>query len=199
MSDCVHGIILAAGLSTRMGKPKLMLEIDGIPIVARVMRAALDSRLHRVVLVCGHDAKDVEQILGDLCFHARLSRTINHHPELGMSSSLCIGMGKIPREALGAMIILADQPWLSSENIDRLLDVFREDSERIVVPAVKGRKTTPVIFPRRFFRELSQVTGDIGGRGVLTQHRKSVVLVEMGALYDDSDMDTAEDYRKLKK
>jgi molybdenum cofactor cytidylyltransferase len=197
MHDCVVGIILAAGLSSRMGRPKLVLEIDGIPIVARVTRAALESHLKRVILVSGPHPNDIERVLDDLCFHSKLAHVTNLRPELGMSESVGIGISNIDFEASGAMIILADQPLLTSEIIDQLLNVWSKDSTRIVVPTIRGRKTTPVIFPKPLFPELQQVTGDIGGREIIDRHPQHVVFVEIGTMYDDSDVDSDSDYERL--
>lgn len=199
MNDFVVGIILAAGLSTRMGQPKLVLKIDGIPIIAKVARAALESRLKRIVLVSGGHINDIGRALNDLIFHVKLNQVTNLHPELGMSTSLGIGISHIAFEASGAMIILADQPFLTTEIIDHLLKEWSKDSSQIVVPTVMGRKTTPVIFPKQLFSELKEVMGDMGGREIIDRHAHNVALVEIGTIYDDSDVDSFSDYERLKK
>lgn len=197
MNRTVVGIILAAGLSTRMGRPKLALEIAGIPIVLRVTRAALASSLERIVIVCGHHSNNIRRTLGDSCLHPKLAQVTNPHPELGMSESLRTGISTLSGETSGAMIILGDQPLITSEAIDELLKVWRKDATRIVIPTVRDRKTTPVIFPRALFDELRQVRGDVGGRDVIRRHQGQVVFVEIGAVYDDSDVDSTEDYERL--
>jgi molybdenum cofactor cytidylyltransferase len=198
-SDKIEGIILAAGLSTRMGQPKLTLEINGTPIITRVVSAALASELHRVILVVGPSDSRAMEALGLLAEDPRLLRSMNPSPQAGMSSSMRKGMESVDHEAAGVMILLGDQPGITWDIIDRLLAEFRQERTKIIVPFVMGRKTTPVIFPRSLFSELMQETGDIGGRNVLKRHADLVVELEMGQQYDDTDLDTPEDLDKIRK
>lgn len=193
----IHGIILAAGLSTRMGRQKLLLEIGGRPIIQTVAKAALASVLQRIVLVAGTGARDLKSHLGNIAEDPKLSIVENPRPEQGMSSSLRAGMKAVDDAAGGAMIILADQPWQTSQLFDRLASEFVERPGSIVAPAIDGRRTNPVIFPRWLFGELMEQTGDIGGREVLNRHSHTVVLVEMGTGYDDRDIDTPEDLERI--
>jgi molybdenum cofactor cytidylyltransferase len=75
--------------------------------------------------------------------------------------------------------------------------VFRADPGKIVMPTVKGRRTTPVVFPHDLFGELRAVTGDVGGRDVLNRNQDRVVSLEMGEAYDDVDLDTPEDLARM--
>jgi molybdenum cofactor cytidylyltransferase len=196
MEAIVEGIILAAGLSTRMGFPKTLFDFDGDTIVGRVVKASLGSGLHKVVLVTG---SPVPASVGPIAAEAgsRLSVAVNPNPADGMSSSLRIGLGGVSSQASGAMILLGDQPFVTAEAIDRLLSAFALDVEKIIVPVIRGRRTTPVIFPALLFPELMSAKGDIGGRDVLRNHPAEIVRVEMGSGYDDTDLDTPEDLRKL--
>jgi molybdenum cofactor cytidylyltransferase len=198
-TDKIEGIILAAGLSTRMGVPKLTIEIEGIPIIRRVVRAALESELHRVILVLGPaDSRSVEA-LGPVATDPRLSQVVNPCPQEGMSSSMRTGMKSLDSEAAGVMILLGDQPGITGDIINRLLASFRTEGTKIIVPYVLGRRTTPVIFPATLFPELMEEAGDIGGRNVLKRHADQVVELEMGQEYDDTDLDTPEDLDKIRK
>jgi molybdenum cofactor cytidylyltransferase len=194
----VEGIVLAAGLSTRMGKAKLLLEIDGLALVMWVVRAALESALDRIVLVTGPSDPLLEAALRPVFDHPKFSRVVNPHPELGMSTSLVVGVAEVRTEAAGVLIMLADQPWLTAGIINELLAVFETDPSRIVVPSVQGRRTTPVLFPASLRPDLLRTTGDVGGREVVNRNSSRVVQVEMGPRYDDSDVDTPEDMRILK-
>jgi molybdenum cofactor cytidylyltransferase len=198
-SDKVEGIILAAGLSTRMGQPKLILEINGIPVIRRVVSAALASELHRVILVTGPSDSHAMDALGPVAEDPRLLRSVNPVPQAGMSSSMRKGMESVDREASGIMILLGDQLGITAANINKFLVAFRKDRTKIIVPLVLGRKTTPVIFPVSLFTELMQETGDIGGRNVLKRHADLVVELEMSEEYDDTDLDTPEDLDKIRR
>ncbi len=198
MAVRVEGVVLAAGLSTRMGRPKLVLQIDGLAVVTWVVQAALRSALDRVLIVAGPSDQHLESVLGQLSDDPKFTRVVNPHPELGMSTSLIAGVSKVRADAAGALIMLADQPRLTSEIINKLLDVFEEDPSRIIAPSVHGRRTTPVLFPAHLFPDLLRTSGDMGGRDVLNRNSLSIVEIEMGSRYDDTDLDTPEDVRILK-
>jgi molybdenum cofactor cytidylyltransferase len=197
-TDKIEGVILAAGLSTRMGAPKLTIEIEGISIIRRVVSAALESELHRVILVHSPSDSGVKEALGSVETNPRLSQVVNPYPQAGLSSSLRTGMEALDREAAGVMILLGDQPGITGNIINELLATFRREQTMIVVPIVLGRRTTPVIFPATLFSELMEETGDIGGRNVLKRHADQVVEFEMGESYDDTDLDTPEDLDKIR-
>ncbi len=198
-SDKIEGIILAAGLSTRMGAPKLTIEIKGVPIIRHVVNAVLASELHRVILVHGPSDSRVKEAVGSLEDDRRLQLVVNPLPQAGMSSSMRKGMESLSSEAAGVMILLGDQPGITGNVINGLLAAFLEERIKIVVPVVLGRRTTPVIFPASLFPELMKETGDIGGRNVLKRHADLIVELEMGQDYDDADLDTPEDLDKIRK
>jgi molybdenum cofactor cytidylyltransferase len=193
----VQGIILAAGLSTRLGRPKLTVNVAGIPIISRVTRAALDSQLSHVILVTGVSNSGLLEAIGEMALDSRVVVATNPHPELGMSSSMQTGMRILEKDASGAMLILADQPFLTSSVINRLLEKFDKDPDRIVVASIRGRRSNPVIFPAALFSELEGTQGDVGGRYVLKRHENIVVEIEMGDHYDDEDLDTTEDLQRI--
>ena len=184
---------MAAGLSTRMGDQKLLMEVQGSPLVVRSTRAALESELRNVVVVLGPHMDKAQRLLASELDDPRLSLTVNPRPSDGMSSSLTIGVASLTEGADGTMILLADQPLVTSQVIDRLIEAFSRNIEMIVLPTVNGRRTTPVIFPRNLRPELMKVSGDKGGRDVVKKYSGRVAAVEMGAYYNDSDVDTRDD------
>jgi molybdenum cofactor cytidylyltransferase len=193
----VEGIILAAGLSSRMGVPKVLLDLNGEPLVLHVVKAATSSRLSNVILVLDPEkCRDAHAWIK--AEHLPVTVAVNPHPETGMSSSLKKGIAGVAATCAGAMILLADQPSVSAEVIDHLLEVFGADPRCIVVPTIEGRRTTPVIFPAILFPELLEVTGDVGGRDVIRRHQDMVQSVEMGSRYDDVDLDTPEDVARFR-
>lgn len=193
----IQGIILAAGLSSRMGKPKLSLRLQGTTILSRVVQAALDSSLHRVILVTGPGGAVVTGV--SMSSTVRLQMVSNAHPREGMSSSLRVGMAAVDPESQGVMVILADQPWLTPTVIDELASAFMGDAAKIVAPTIRGRRTTPVVFPAALFDELKAQSGDVGGRNVVIRNFDRVVEREMGAYYDDADVDTPEDLQRAQQ
>ncbi len=181
-----------------MGDPKLLMELQGSTILERAVKVALESALRTVTVILGPKGDQVKSALASKWSEERLRFAVNPRPSDGMSSSLTVGLAAAGDGAAGAMILLADQPLLTSRVIDGLIAAFSRDADMIVLPAISGRRTTPVIFPASFFSELMEVTGDRGGRDVVKRHEDRVVQLEMASYYDDSDVDTREDLEFLR-
>ena len=194
----VDGIILAAGLSTRMGSQKLLIQVGGIPVIRRVVRAAMESYLSRLILVTGPSNSELLQSLGRDAKHERVLIAVNDRPERGMASSLRTGMRMLAKGISGVMVILADQPLLTPDVINKLLAEFSKQTDSIVAPLIGGRRSNPVIFPADLFSELEMVMGDTGGRAVLQRHAARVVGIEIGGYYNDIDLDTADDLQRIR-
>jgi molybdenum cofactor cytidylyltransferase len=195
MIDRVEGIILAAGLSRRMGRQKLLIHIGEQTLIYRVAASAVESQLGSVTIVTGPRADD---LLAELDFsdgYTKLRHVVNRNPEQGMSSSLRTGIQSVAEQTDAAMIILADQPGLTSNVINELILAYHEHPQHIIVPTINNRRTTPVIFPRSLFQELVAVSGDIGGRSVVNANPDLVVSVELALIYNDADLDTPDDVR----
>jgi len=190
---CIAAVVLAAGRSSRMGGPnKLLAEVGGRPLVRIAVEEALASTARPVIVVTGHQRERVEAAL------AGLDVTFVHNPDFaeGLSASLKAGTAAVPAEADGAIICLGDMPQVDAPLIDRLLAAF--DPERgilIVVPTIAGRRGNPVVLSRRFFPELTALTGDVGARALIAAHPEAVteVAVTDGAAFTDVDTPDALD------
>ncbi|MEM8743663.1 MAG: nucleotidyltransferase family protein [Pseudomonadota bacterium] len=185
----VSGVLLAAGTSTRFGdNNKLLVEIDGLPLVRLVAERLIASRLAGTVVVTGHDADRVETALSGLRLH------IAHNSDFrsGMASSLKCGIAAVDAEAFGAMIVLGDMPGVTTELVDQLLTAFEsEGSDSIVFPVdANGRQGNPVIWPQRFFAAMSSLTGDKGAKKLIAENPDAVVEVRMDddAIFRDIDV-----------
>jgi molybdenum cofactor cytidylyltransferase len=194
----VDAIILAAGLSKRMGRPKLLMPLDGKPVIHHVILASLMSDINELIVVTGPKSGPIETSLG-LEPDNRVRFVTNPRPQAGMSSSMKVGLRSLRRECDGVLFLLGDQPWIDVSTINRLISFFEGDPHRIVVPTVHDRRTTPAVFPKRFFSQLSRVKGDVGGREVLQANSASVLFVELGQSYNDQDIDTPDDFMKSHK
>ena len=171
----IAALLLAAGTSTRMGEAnKLIATLDGKPLVRIAAEAALGSRASSLVAVTGYRRDDVERALDGL------DVTLAHNPDFagGLSTSLRAGMQWVPPDADGLVVLLADMPGITAAAVDRLIAAFRH--EAIVIATADGKRGNPVIWPRRFFADLTAVTGDVGGRRLIEENRSSVIEVEIG-------------------
>ncbi len=184
----VGAVVLAAGLSRRMGGGnKLLLEIEGVPLVARVADAALASRARPVVVVTGHEAARVCAAL------AGRAVAFAHNPDYaaGLSASLRTGLAALPAEVDGAIVCLADMPWVRAAHIDALLDAFAASGSRaICVPSYAGQRGNPVLWPACCFGEIAALTGDQGARSVLERHADGVCHVPIADPGVTLDVDT---------
>jgi len=189
---------LAAGLSTRFGENKLLYNLDGVPVLSRVLNAALTSGFTRVTIVVGSSIVSSFVAKTNLPSGIPIRQIVNPNPQEGMSSSMRIGISSVEKTSAGAAIILGDQPFITGAIINKLLEIFWTNPDKIVAPLIFGRRTNPVIFPSAFFKELLAVTGDVGGRSVLDRHPDKVVGLELGEVYDDADLDTPNDLIKIK-
>jgi molybdenum cofactor cytidylyltransferase len=181
----IAALILAAGLSRRMGKAnKLLAEIDGAPMVVRVADAVLRSKAAPVIVVTGHEAERVHAALGE----RKLGFVHNADYEEGLASSLRRGLSALPDDVDGVLVCLGDMPRVKPAQLDRLIAAFNPvEGRAICVPTSHGKRGNPVLWSRRFFAEMQRLAGDQGARQLIGQHHEVVVEVEMdddGVLID---------------
>jgi len=193
------GIILAAGASTRFGRPKQLLQLNDKYLIEWVLDAALNSRLNRVVLVLGYAHQKILQALGETSQHSKLQIVVNPQYKLGQSHSLRIGLSTVKTDFAAVMFLLGDQPMLNPAKINSLLESFWSADKDICVPTYQGKRQTPVIFSRRFFAELMNIKGDIGARKLIDKNPTRVISVEMADPLTFFDIDTQQDFKNLIK
>jgi molybdenum cofactor cytidylyltransferase len=186
----VAAIVLAAGASQRMGGAnKLLAELDGVPLVARAVDAALASRAACTVVVTGPDAARVRRALAprDVVF------AHNRAAARGIASSLARGIAALDPEIDGALICLADMPWVDAAHLDALIAAFARGARPICVPVRGRRRGNPVLWPARHFDALRALSGDVGARALLQRHAREVVRVPMRDAAVTRDVDTPAD------
>jgi molybdenum cofactor cytidylyltransferase len=169
----IGAVVLAAGLGTRMGMSKPLLSVGGRPALARVLSAVDEARVGAAVVVLGRDA---EQIRSTVDLSGRIV-VENPHPERGLSSSLTLGLDALPAEAMGALVLHADMPFVRPATV-RAVCALAEQGAPIAAPLFRTTRGFPVYFSRPFLAPLrAELAGDIGGRRFLDAHRDLVQLV----------------------
>jgi molybdenum cofactor cytidylyltransferase len=169
----IAAVVLAAGGSTRMGRPKLALPVRGEPMIRRVARAAQESRCREVIVVLGTHAEIYRPLLDGL--DVRI--VMNTDPGEGMGSSIRVGVAAIAPEAAGVVILLADQPFVTGEIINRLLKAAVAQRRPIVASAYGNTTGPPVYFGREMFPALLALSGDQGARSVIEAHPAESIAV----------------------
>ena len=192
----IAAIVLAAGRSRRMAPHNKLLVADrtGKPMIARVVDNVLSSKTRPILVVTGHQSEQVQHALG-----GRPVRYV-HADEYaeGLSASLKSGIAAVPEECSAALVCLGDMPLVTGRMIDRLLGTYDPDEGRLIVlPTFRGKQGNPMLWDRRFFPEILQITGDSGARFLLGKHLEVVTEVEMA---DDAvlrDFDTTDSLNSL--
>jgi molybdenum cofactor cytidylyltransferase len=188
-------LVLAAGRSTRMGGPnKLLAEADGEPLVVHAVKAALASQAVEVVIVLGHMADQVRGTIGKAVpATPRLRFVTNPDFADGLSTSVRTGMGALGKDIDAAIVQLGDMPGVNAALLDRLMAAFSPvEGRSICVPTVAGKRGNPVLWARRFFPEMAQLSGDSGAKHLIGEHADLVCEVEMTGEAAVTDIDTPE-------
>lgn len=180
-------ILLAAGGSTRLGRPKQLLEIEGEPLVVRQAGLLLALRPACVVVVTGGRNEDVASLLGALPVRCE------HNPEWqrGMGTSLARGVRAMPERVRAALVLLVDQWKLALPDLEILVETWATDPQAAVLAAYEGTRGPPAILPRALFERLSRLQGDSGARNILKRWKGTVKALPLARAAVD--IDTAAD------
>jgi len=185
----IAGIVLAAGTSSRMGQNKLAMAVAGKPMIRHVVENALASGLERVLVVTGHEADRVESLLAGL----PVAFVRNPDYVAGLSTSLRAGITAVPGGSAGAMVLLGDMPGIDARLIDRTIAAFDPAAGRgICVASWQGAPGHPALWARRYFGEMTQLSGDAGAKALLRRHAGDVHAVEASSDAPLYDIDTPE-------
>lgn len=189
-------IVLAAGASHRMGRPKLELELGGETLVERSVRNLLDASVDRVRLVVPPGSALVPLTLAPMTLAPmkRLDVIQNPNRDEGLASSLRAGLRTLPYATRVVLVTLADKPLVKPETIKELVDVFEEGDAKVVYPVYRGEQGHPVLWDAALVDELSRIEGDRGAKSMLDAHRSEALAVRVDDVGVCFDIDTPEDY-----
>lgn len=183
----LHALVLAAGGSSRFGSPKQLVRIGGRPMLHAAVGRAVEVAGHSVTVVLGAHAAELAPLLR----HSPANAVINRNWQDGLASSLRTGLGRVPGTADAVLVMLADQPQVTGEDLRRLVASWRTQPDAIVAAQYAGTAGVPAIFPRWCWRDLTELRGDRGARDVIRRHAARVVRVTMESA--SIDIDTPED------
>ena len=191
MQPMLSAILLAAGESKRMGKPKQLMPMGKSTLLEQAIDNLLNSSVDETIVVVGHQA---EEITGKIASRP-LKIAINPDYRNGMSTSIIAGLILVNPRSQAVMLALADQPLVTSRTINQLIDAFKNHDKGIAVPTHRGTRGHPVIFDIKYKAELLKLKGDIGGREIVKNHPDDVLEVPVDTPSVISDIDTQEDYQ----
>jgi molybdenum cofactor cytidylyltransferase len=192
-SRLIAAVVLAAGLSRRMGQAKMLLPVGGRAIVRHAVEAARAGGADSVWVVTGPDVEPIETALAGL----DVQIVVNPAPEEGQAGSVRAGIAALPASVDTVLIALGDQPALDPSIIPALLAARWTSAKPIVAPRYRDGQGNPVVFKREVFPELLRLTGDQGARPMIQKDPARVEWVDLD-LPMPPDVDTLADYEKIR-
>ena len=190
LRDNTHAIvILAAGNSSRLGRPKQLLTIQGIPLVRHIALMALMTQPARVVVIVGNRSGEIRHCLSGLA----VDIVLNDNAHTGMASSLHAGAIALSQTHHNAPVLIlgVDQPRLVVDHLETLLSTYRQYSDRSVVSQYADTIGMPAMISMHLFAETRWLTGDVGLKKILLQNTESLIAIDAPQL--GFDIDTPED------
>jgi molybdenum cofactor cytidylyltransferase len=185
-------IVLAAGLSLRMGRPKLLLELEGRPIIRHAVDRVVSAGICQVFVVAGPEHEGLGRALEGL----PVRFVVNPTPEAGQGSSVSVGIRSLPAGTTAVLIALGDQPGVPPDVIPALLGALTRPGKSIAAPRYADGLGNPVLFAAAVFPELLALPGDRGARAVVERDPSRLALVDIRSRMP-RDIDTPEDYESL--
>jgi molybdenum cofactor cytidylyltransferase len=187
----ICAIVLAAGRSERMGTQKLLLPLEGKPLIGVIVDELLSSPVQRVLVVVGRDAERIQTALAD-----RAVTFVNNAEVNGdMLSSVRCGLRALPAGCAAVMVALGDQPGITQNLVKELIVAYEKADGGIVLPAYQNRRGHPVLFAVKYRDEILMNFDGEGLHGLLDAHADEIVRVDAKTSKALADLDTPEDYQ----
>ena len=190
----IVAVVLSAGESSRMGRPKALLPIDGQTFLERIVDALIHAKVHKVIVILGHNADEMKQRVE----HLPIDILVNRDYGLGQLSSLQVAVRELEKTADcdGMLVHLVDHPYIDPKLVEIMIARFYESGKLIVVPRHNGKRGHPVIFSRKLFAELLAAPMNEGAKAVVNAHRDDTLEVDTDDRGITVDIDTPELYRQ---
>lgn len=186
----VSAILLAAGESQRMGRPKQLLPFGSSTILGKTIDNLLSSRADEVIVVLGTRAGAMKQVIAG----RQVKVVVNPDYRKGMSASLIAGIERVDSKAQWVMVALADQPLIDKDTYNRLIEGALGCDMGIILPTYRSKRGNPVIFSIKYKDELLGLEGDVGGREILRKHPDDILEVAVGSEGVTIDINNLDDY-----
>ena len=189
-------IVLAAGMSTRMGRNKLLLRFRDQALIVRAVDTLLASKIDEVVVVLGHEIEAARAELKGK--PVRLVQNPDYRD--GLSTSVRTGVQAVSPQADGIMIYLADQPLLEPADINQIVAALtdaKKVNKSIVVPFFEGERGNPVVLDASLRFAILGIVGDVGCKGVIKRYPEKVYILDMENDHVVRDVDDIQAYERL--
>jgi len=188
----VWAMILGAGESKRMGKSKLLLPFGNKAIIETVIANVSSSKADETLVVLGSGWEKIEKKIKKL----PVKITVNPDFKKGMLSSVLCGLKALPEDAQAFLVLLGDQPAVSTEVINEIIDAFKRTKKGIVLPIHKNDRGHPVLIDMKYRDEVKRLSPEVGLRGLVYNHPEDILEVKVKTSSILQDIDNPEDYKK---
>ncbi len=188
----IWAMILAAGESKRMGKPKLLLPYGEKTIIETIVETVVSSKVENTLVILGSDREKIEKKIKNYPVK------IVYNPDFrsGMLSSVQCGFKALPEETRAVLVVLGDQPKISTTIINKLIDAYRSSGKGIVLPAYKSERGHPVLIDVKYGEEVENLSPEIGLRGTVYNHPEDILEVDVETPSIFQDIDDESDYKR---
>jgi molybdenum cofactor cytidylyltransferase len=190
----IVAVILSAGESRRMGRPKALLPIDGQTFIERIVAALKQTKVGKIIVILGHNARELQSKIS----HLPVEILINTDYKLGQLSSLQLAVRNLQSDldCDGMLVHLVDHPYLAPALVEEMIRRFYETRKRIIVPIFQGKRGHPVIFSNALFDEILSAPMEEGAKAVVNAHRAETLEIETEEEGIAVDIDTPELYQQ---
>ncbi len=190
----IAAVVLSAGESSRMGRPKALLPIEGETFIGRIVASLKQTQVGKIVVVLGHNSDLLAAAIRPLAVEI----LINPNYKLGQLSSLQVAVRNLLPDADcdGILVHLVDHPYIDASLVDRMIQQFYESKKDIIVPRCHGKRGHPVLFSRALFDELLDAPIDQGAKAVVNAHGNGTLEIDTDEKGITVDIDTPELYRQ---
>lgn len=184
----ICAIIMASGFSKRMGKNKLLMKYNNKFLIEHTLDTISKCDFKERIIVTQYE--EIKKLGEKLNFKV----VINEYANKGQSESIKLGI-KSASESEGYMFFVGDQPLLNKNDIEKLIKVFKGDTNYIVIPKFKDKCGNPVIYPSIYKKQILDLKGDKGGKSIIkSSHKIKYVNVNENTLFD---IDNIDDFNNL--
>ncbi len=193
--DRMGAVVLAAGMSSRMGELKQLLRLGERTVLQQTLENLRGTRVDEIILVLGFAADTIAAQVAA----AGVKVVINPQFRDGMGSSLRTGLSALEPQVRAALVVLADQPFVRPATLDQLIDGYIKSAAQIAIPTYHGFRGNPVLLDRSVFAEVMALTGDIGCRAIFGNHTEGIVKIPVDDIGVLLDLDNQADFDRLQR
>src|SRR5688572_1741633 len=188
----ISAVILSAGESSRMGRPKALLPIDGETFIERIVSALKRAQLGKIIVVTGHNAEEMRRQID----HLPVEILVNREYKLGQLSSLHVAIRQVlsDQDCDAILVHLVDHPYIDATLVNRMIESFYASGKLIVVPRYRGKRGHPVLLSSKLFSELLNAPIEQGAKAVVNAHSADTLEIDAADEGVTIDIDTPDEY-----